>query len=88
VKGYQYAKGQYVVVTDDDFEKARVAATQTFDIRAFVPANEVEDLYFEEPYHLEPKAGLGSKHTRFSAMRCRIPVGSELEPSCCVSAST
>jgi DNA end-binding protein Ku len=36
-KGYEYAKGQYVVVTDEDFEKARVPATQTFDIRAFVP---------------------------------------------------
>src|SRR5262245_1624969 len=35
VKGYEYAKGQYVVVTDEDFEKARVPATQTFDIRAF-----------------------------------------------------
>jgi DNA end-binding protein Ku len=38
VKGYEYAKGQYVVVTDEDFEKARVPATQTFDIRAFVAA--------------------------------------------------
>ena len=35
MKGYEYAKGQYVVVTDEDFEKARVPATQTFDIRAF-----------------------------------------------------
>jgi DNA end-binding protein Ku len=54
VKGYEYAKGQYVVVTDEDFEKARVPATQTFDIRAFVLANDVADLYFDEPYHLEP----------------------------------
>ena len=37
VKGYEYAKRQYVVVTDEDFAKARVPATQTFDIRAFVP---------------------------------------------------
>src|SRR5262245_54048131 len=44
VKGYEYAKGQYVVVTDEDFEKARVPAAQTFDIRAFVPAGDVPDL--------------------------------------------
>jgi DNA end-binding protein Ku len=54
VKGYEYDKGQYVVVTDEDFEKARVPATQTLDIRAFVPANDVEDLYFDEPYYLAP----------------------------------
>jgi len=61
VKGYEYAKGQYVVVTDEDFEKARVPATQTFDIRAFVPASEVADLYFAEPYYLEPNGRAGVK---------------------------
>jgi DNA end-binding protein Ku len=54
VKGYEYAKGEYVVVTDEDFARARVPATQTFDVRAFVPASEVEDLYFDEPYYLAP----------------------------------
>jgi DNA end-binding protein Ku len=61
VKGYEYAKGQYVVVTDEDFEKARVPATQTFDIRAFVLANDVADLYFAEPYYLEPSGKGGVK---------------------------
>src|SRR5438477_13155660 len=37
VKGYEYAKGEHVVMAEEDFEKARVPATQTFDIRAFVP---------------------------------------------------
>jgi DNA end-binding protein Ku len=54
VKGYEVAKGEYVVVTDEDFARARVPATQTFDVRAFVPAHEVEDLYFDEPYYLAP----------------------------------
>jgi DNA end-binding protein Ku len=49
VKGYEHEKGEYVVVTDEDFAKARVPATQTFEIRAFVPATDVEDLYFESP---------------------------------------
>ena len=55
VKGYQYAKDQYVVVTDEDFARVRVPATQTFDIRRFVPAAEVEDLYFNYPYYVLPQ---------------------------------
>jgi DNA end-binding protein Ku len=54
VKGYQHEKGQYVVMTEEDFEKARVPATQTFEIRRFVPASDVEDLYFEHPYYVQP----------------------------------
>ena len=54
VKGYQYQKGQYVVVTEEDFDRARVPATQMFEIRRFVPASDVEDLYFEHPYYVQP----------------------------------
>jgi len=61
VKGYEYAKGQYVVVTDEDFEKARVPATQTFDIRAFVEASDVPDLFFDERYYLQPNGRAGVK---------------------------
>jgi DNA end-binding protein Ku len=61
VKGYQHAKDQYVVVTDEDFEKARVPATQTFEIRRFVPATDVEDLYFETPYYLQPEGSGATK---------------------------
>jgi DNA end-binding protein Ku len=54
VKGYQYSKDQYVVLTDEDFERARVPATQTFEIRRFVPGTDVEDLYFDHPYYVQP----------------------------------
>jgi len=54
VKGYEYRKDKYVVLTDEDFEKARVPASQTFSVRAFVSAAEVEDLYFDSPYYLAP----------------------------------
>jgi DNA end-binding protein Ku len=59
VKGYQHVKDQYVVLTDEDFERARVPATQMFEIRRFVPAQDVEDLYFEHPYYVKPD-GRGS----------------------------
>ena len=59
VKGYELAKGRHVVVSDKDFEKARVKATQTFEIRDFVPAAAVEDLYVDHPYYVAP-AGPGA----------------------------
>ena len=42
-------------MTDEDFANARVPATYTFDIRAFVPAAEVPDLYFDQPYYAAPQ---------------------------------
>ena len=54
VKGYEIAKGRYVVVNDEDFERVRVRATQTFEIRDFVPGASIEDFYFEHPYYVVP----------------------------------
>ena len=48
-------------MTDEDFEKARVPATQTFEIRAFVAGTEVEDLYFDHPYYVGPQGRAGMK---------------------------
>ena len=57
-KGYEYAKGQFVVVTDEDLAKAKVAGTQTIEIREFVPAEQIDFAHFEAPYWLAPeKAG-------------------------------
>jgi DNA end-binding protein Ku len=55
VKGYEYEKGQFVVMTEADFEAADVEATQTIDIRDFVVAAEIPPVYFEQPYYLEPQ---------------------------------
>jgi DNA end-binding protein Ku len=54
VKGYEYSKGRYVVVTEEDMREANVKATQTVDIFAFVQAADVPPFYFERPYYLEP----------------------------------
>jgi DNA end-binding protein Ku len=61
VKGYEYQKGRFVVVEDEDFEKARVPASHTFSVRAFVPATSVDDLYFDHPYYLAPDGKAGTK---------------------------
>jgi DNA end-binding protein Ku len=58
VKGYEYEKGEYVVLSDEDFRRANVKASQAIEIQAFVPASEVPPEYFETPYYLAPgKAG-------------------------------
>lgn len=57
VKGYEYKKGDYVVVTDADFKKADVKKTQLVEIIDFVDAIEIEPKYFEKPYFVEPGKG-------------------------------
>jgi DNA end-binding protein Ku len=58
VKAYEYEKDQYVVVGEEDFRAANVEATQSIDIMNFVDAEEIDTVYYETPYYLEPtKAG-------------------------------
>ena len=54
VKGYEYGKDEYVVLSEEDFKQANVKATQTIDIRAFVAADEVPLEYYDTPYFLAP----------------------------------
>jgi len=54
VKGYEYEPGRYVVLTDEDFERANVKATHTVEIMDFVDADEIEPIYFDKPYYLAP----------------------------------
>jgi DNA end-binding protein Ku len=55
VKGYEYKKGQYVVLTDGDFEKADVKRTRTIEIVGFTKEDAVDPIFFEKPYYLEPE---------------------------------
>lgn len=54
VKGYQYEKGEYVTLTDEELRSANVEATQSIDILDFVEAAEISPMYFDRPYYLEP----------------------------------
>jgi len=54
VKGYEYAKGRFVVLTKADFEAAAVEKTRSVDILDFVEASEIDDRFFETPYYLVP----------------------------------
>jgi DNA end-binding protein Ku len=60
VKGYEYEKGEYVVLTDEDFKKVNPEATQSVDILEFVDLDTINPMYFDKPYYLEP--GKQGKH--------------------------
>src|SRR5215467_8979268 len=57
VKGYEYAKGQFVVITKDDFKTAALEKTKTIDILDFVDRGEIDERYFDTPYYLQPAKG-------------------------------
>lgn len=54
VKGYEYEKGEYVIITDEDFKKVNPEATQSVDIMEFVELEQIDPMYFDKPYYLEP----------------------------------
>ncbi|MBX4197386.1 Ku protein [Candidatus Saccharibacteria bacterium] len=57
VKGYEYKKGDYIVLTQEDFKKADVRETKTIDIKQFADEEEIDSRYYEKPYYLEPDKG-------------------------------
>jgi DNA end-binding protein Ku len=57
VKGYQYAKGKYVVITDEDFKKASPEKSKTIDIVQFVKEEEIDPIFYEKPYYIVPDKG-------------------------------
>src|SRR5882757_3180564 len=57
VKGYQYEKGKYIVLKEEDFARVDVEATQTVDIINFVSIKDVDPLLFYKPYYLEVGKG-------------------------------
>jgi DNA end-binding protein Ku len=57
VKGYEYEKGKFVVLTKEDFDVAALEKSRTIDIVNFVDADEVDDRFFETPYYLTPGKG-------------------------------
>lgn len=57
VKGYEYKKGDYVVLTDADFKHANVKASETIAVKMFCEQGEIPLVYYEKPYYLSPAKG-------------------------------
>lgn len=57
VKGYEYEDGDYIVLTDEDFDKANQQRQKSIDIKAFIDVHEVDERFYKKPYYLEPQKG-------------------------------
>lgn len=57
VKGYEYQKGHFVVLTKEDFQHAALEKSRTVDIRSFVKGEDIDDRFFETSYYLTPAKG-------------------------------
>jgi DNA end-binding protein Ku len=57
VKGYEYEKGRYIIMSDEDFEKVRIESTHSIDITDFVDLDDVDPKFFYKPYFLEAQKG-------------------------------
>lgn len=57
VKGYEYEKGEYVLMSESDFKKANVKATNSVEIEDFVELAEIDPMLFETPYYIVPQRG-------------------------------
>lgn len=63
VKGYEYEKGKFVVLKDEDFQRVDLEATDTIDIVDFVELTQINPIFFHRPYYLEPQKGGGVAYT-------------------------
>lgn len=65
IKGYEYKKGQYVLITDEDLEKINLKTAKSITILNFVDATEIEPLQFEKAYYIAPDEDAGRSYMLF-----------------------
>jgi DNA end-binding protein Ku len=61
VRGYEVAKGQYIVVEDEEIEAVQIESTRTIDIDQFVPKKEIDERYIDSPYYIAPDGPVGQE---------------------------
>lgn len=65
VRGYEYAKGKYVKMTPEDFENLPLPSKHSIDVSAFVKSEEIDPIYYEKTYYLEPAEAAKKPYTLF-----------------------
>ena len=61
VKGFEISKGEYIQVTQEEIDSVRLESTKTIDIESFVPAEDINRLYWDNPYYLVPDGKMAAE---------------------------
>ncbi len=61
VKGYEVAKGEYILLSDEEIKSVKLESTKMIDIERFVPKNDIDRLYWDNPYYLAPDGKLAQE---------------------------
>ncbi len=61
VKGYEVAKGEYILLTDEEIKSVKLESTKTINIERFVPGEEIDRIYWDNPYYLAPDGKLAQE---------------------------
>ncbi len=61
MRGYEIAKGQYMIVEDQEVEAVQIESTRTIDIDRFVPKSEIDERYIDSPYYIAPDGAVGQE---------------------------
>ena len=61
VKGYAVAKDEYILLTDEEIKSVKLESTKTIDIERFVPEDEIDRVYWDNPYYLAPAGGIAEE---------------------------
>ena len=61
VKGYQYSKGSYVLLDDEELEAVKLESKKTLELTQFVDSSEIDPLYYERPYYVVPADDLAEE---------------------------
>lgn len=82
VKGYEVSKDEYVLFDDEDFEKVKLESTRTIDIGQFVDEDEIDRLYWDNPFYVVPEKGVGAE--AFAVIRDAMKAAGKIAIGCLV----
>ena len=82
VKGYEVSKDEYVLMDDADFEKVKLESTRTIDIGQFVDEDDIDRLYWDDPFYVVPEKGVGAE--AFAVIRDAMKAAGKIAIGCLV----
>ena len=82
VKGYEVSKDEYVMFDDADFDKVKLESTRTIDINQFVDEDDIDRLYWDDPFYVVPEKGVGAE--AFAVIRDAMKAAGKIAIGCLV----